>query len=315
MQGHEKLLRPQKSLPVLFCAAALLLLLVACSKPSAEVEEVSYRKEIEKWRGERTAGLTSEEGWLTLVGLFWLKEGENKMGSDPSSDILLPQGKAPPSVGSLWLDKGSVRLDAREDAGITHEGKPVTKLTLQSDADSAPTKLSMGSLSFHVIKRGERFGLRVRDRENPARTQFAGLDTYPVAPAWRIEAKFEPYDPPKQIPIANVLGMVNNEPSPGAVVFEFGGQTFRLDPITEKGSPEFFLIFADETSGRETYGAGRYLYASPPGADGKIVLDFNKAFNPPCAFTKYATCPLPPRQNRLALRVEAGEKQYAGVEH
>ena len=274
-----------------------------------------YHKEIEKWRNGRLARLTSEDGWLTLAGLFWLKKGENTLGSDPSNDIVLSQSKAPRSVGSLWLDKGDVRLEARPGAGVTHAGEPVSTLVLRSDADEEPTSVNLGTLSLHIIKRGEHLGLRVKDKENPARLHFAGLEYYPVNPKWRIEARFEPYDPPKTLPIVNILGMVENETSPGAFAFEVEGKPYRLDAVLEKGSEEFFIIFADQTNGKETYGAGRFLYAAPPNAGGRVVVDFNKAYNPPCALTSYTTCPLPPPQNRLPFRVEAGEKAYAGSLH
>jgi uncharacterized protein (DUF1684 family) len=164
-----------------------------------------------------------------------------------------------------------------------------------------------------VIKRGDRLGVRVKDKQSPALAGFHGLDNYPVEPSWRVEARFEPYSPPKEVPIPNVLGQVTPSPSPGAVVFDWQGKTYRLDAL---GSVEegLSLIFADQTNGKETYGAGRFLETGPP-KDGKVVVDFNRAYNPPCAFTAFATCPLPPAQNRLALRVEAGEKKYAGAAH
>ncbi|HEX8142070.1 MAG TPA: DUF1684 domain-containing protein [Pyrinomonadaceae bacterium] len=306
---------PSVTFERLSIAALLATLVLACAchrqSQATVVDENAYRQQIEKWQSERAASLRSEDGWLTLVGLFWLKEGENRFGSDKSNSIVLPEGKAPKLAGSLWLDKGAVRLEAQPQAGITQEGKPVVSLMLQSDADGKPTVLNLGTLSFHVIKRGDQVGLRVKDKENPARTKFAGLDYYPVATNWRIDARFEPYNPPKMIPIANVLGMVEGQPSPGRLVFDVAGKTYSLDAISEEGSQELFVIFKDETSGKETYGAGRYLYTDPANAQGRVLLDFNKAFNPPCAFTSYATCPLPPSQNRLALRVEAGEKKYA----
>jgi hypothetical protein len=294
---------------------AALLLVGACGKSKSRLDPAAYQQEIEKWHDERAAELKSEDGWLALVGLFWLKEGENKVGSDPSNSIVLPQGKAPKVAGSVWLEKGSLRLDALPDSGITNAGKPVTTLALESDTDGKQTVLNLGSLSFYVIKRGENYGVRVKDKENPDRLHFAGLDYYPADPKWRLEAKLQPYDPPKAIPITNILGMVEDMISPGAVVFEFAGKTYRLDAVEEKGSKQFFLIFADGTTGRETYGAGRYLYADPPDGEGTVIVDFNRAYNPPCAFTNYATCPLPPSQNRLALRIEAGEKTYAGSKH
>jgi uncharacterized protein (DUF1684 family) len=294
---------------------ATLLSAGACSKAKAKFDAAAYPREIEKWRNERAAELTSEDGWLALAGLFWLKEGENKLGSDPSNSIVLPQGKAPKVAGSVWLEKGSLRFDALPDSGVTHAGAPVTSLALESDTDGKQTVLNLGSLSFYVIKRGENYGVRVKDKENPDRLHFAGLDYYPADARWRLEARLEPYNPPKAIPITNVLGMVEDMTSPGALLFDVAGKNYRLDAVEEKGSKQFFLIFADQTTGHETYGAGRYLYADPPDTDGTVIVDFNRAYNPPCAFTNYATCPLPPSQNRLALRIEAGEKRYAASKH
>lgn len=278
---------------------------------AATAPAASYEQELEQWKVKRLAGLKGEDGWLTLIGLFWLKEGENRFGSDPTNEIVLPEGKAPALAGRLRLAAGKVTLEAKPDAKITTKGQPVTTLELKSDEDGEQTMLEMGSLSFHVVKRGDRLGLRVKDRENPARAEFKGLDYYPADRKWVVNARFEPYQPPKQVPILNVLGMETEETSPGALAFEVDGRPYRLEALKEKGEEQFFIIFADQTSGKETYGAGRYLYADPPGADGRVTLDFNRAYSPPCAFTKYATCPLPPQQNRLALRVEAGER-YVG---
>ncbi len=280
---------------------------VAAASPGG----ASYEQELEQWKAKRLANLKSEDGWLSLIGLFWLKEGENRFGSDLTGEIVLPDGKAPALAGTLRLAAGKVTLDAKPDAKITSKGQPVTTLELKSDEDGEPTMLEMGSLSFHVVKRGERLGLRVKDRENPARAAFKGTDYYPADRKWVVNARFEPYQPPKQVPILNVLDMTTEEISPGALAFEVDGRPYRLEALKEKGEEQFFIIFADQTSGKETYGAGRYLYADPPGADGRVTLDFNRAYSPPCAFTKYATCPLPPQQNRLALRVEAGER-YLG---
>lgn len=275
-------------------------------------EDAAYISEIQKWRAERLEEINGENGWTTLVGLFWLEEGRNRFGSDPSNQIVLPRNRSSKIAGSLHLSRGVVQLEAQPGAGITNDGSPVSSLVLQSDATNKPTVLKMGSLTFFVIKRGEKFGLRVKDKQNPARVRFTGLGYFPIDTKWRVIARFEPYDPPKIVPIVNVLGMVENMTSPGALVFEINGSTYRVDPVLEKGSNQLFIIFADKTSGKETYGAGRYLYADPPAPDGKVTMDFNKAHNPPCAFTKFATCPLPPRQNRLAIRVEAGEKKYMG---
>jgi uncharacterized protein len=295
------------------------------TKPTATLDAAAYRKQIEKWQSDRLADLTKNDGWLTLVGLFWLNEGENKFGSDPKNAVVLAKDKAPGVAGSLLLEKGHVRLTARRDAGISvaspfgdvkSDAGPITTLALKDDNDDAgPTILKLGSLLINILKRGDRIGVRVKDTESRALREFKGLEYYPIDPKWRIEARFEPYQPPKMIPITNVLGMTDDQPSPGALAFEFDGRTYRIDPILEKGETDLFVMIADGTTESETFGAGRYLYVSPSDAAGKVVIDFNKAYNPPCAFTNHATCPLPPRQNHLPFRIEAGEKKYSGRVH
>lgn len=306
-------------------AMGLIIILLALSSHLTRAErptpangsliDPAYIKEIEKWRHERLEEINGETGWNTLVGLFWLKAGKNRFGSDPSNDMVLPRNRAPRFAGSFWLDKGTVRLITKLEVGITSGGDRVNDLMLRSDADGLPTALKLGSLTMFVIKRGEKFGLRVKDKHNSTRSNFSGLSYFPLAESWRVKARLEPYAPPKVIAIVNVLGMEDTMTSPGALVFEMSGKEYRLDPVLEKGSKQLFVIFADLTSGKQTYGAGRYLYVDPPDQDGIAVVDFNKAHNPPCAFTKFATCPLPPRQNRLTMRVEAGEMKYAASGH
>jgi uncharacterized protein len=290
-----------------FLVPALALLAASGAAPAPE----AHRAEIEAWRAKRMASLKREDGWLTLVGLFWLQEGENRLGSDPRANrIVFPKDTTPATLGSLDLSKGVVTLRAAPDAGLTSAGQPVTTLTLRSDAEGPPTVVGRGRISFFLIKRGDRLGIRVKDSANPVLLGFHGIDSYPIDHRWRFDARWEPYRPAKTIPVPNILGSVDQEKSPGAVVFEVGGHPYRLDAVQEAGSEDLFLIFGDQTNGEETYGGGRFLYASPPDKDGRVVVDFNKAYNPPCVFTPYATCPLPPSQNRLALRVEAGEKKY-----
>jgi hypothetical protein len=280
------------------------------------LNQSAHKNEIEKWQSERLESLTKEDGWLTLIGLFWLNDGENKFGSDEKNPVVLPRYKAPRLAGSLWLENGRVRIETRPGVEITADGNPVTTLDLKDDLDDGgPTILRLGSLIINVLKRGDRVGVRVKDTESLTRKEFKGLEYYPIDPKWRMEARFEPYQPAKTIPITNVLGMTNDEKSPGALAFDVGGRIYRIDPVIEKGEKDWFVMIADGTTGKETYGAGRYLYVSPPDAAGKVVIDFNKAYNPPCAFTNFATCPLPPKQNRLPFRIEAGEKKYVGTEH
>lgn len=312
-----------------FVLLATIVFAVAChhAVPAKAIDVAAHRGEIQKWQSDRLASLTKDDGWLTLVGLFWLNEGENKFGSDPKNAVVLPQDQAEPVVGSFSLEKGRVTLStfpgnktrisvvspAKDAMGYTDE---FNVLNLKDDTEAdGPTIVKLGSLLINVVKRGDRFGVRVKDTESRTRREFKGLDCFPIDPKWRIEARFEPYQPPKTIPITNVLGMSDDETSPGALAFEVDGTTYRLDPILEKGETDWFVMIADETTGKETYGAGRYLYVSPADASGKVVIDFNKAYSPPCAFTNFATCPLPPRQNRLPFRIEAGEKKYAGTVH
>ena len=272
----------------------------------------AYPAEIQKYRESREARLKREDGWLTLVGLFWLDQGPNSFGSDKANKIVMP-AKAPAKMGTLTLQDGHVTLTPDPSANLKIKDAAVAApVELLPDTNEAgPTRVDVGAMHFLVIKRGERYGIRVRDPENAARAHFEGLDYYPTDERWRVTAQLEPHNPPKNIPITNIVGMTSDSPSPGTLVFQLNGETYRLDPILEEGSDELFIIFRDATSRDATYPAGRYLYAQAPGPDGKVIVDFNKAYNPPCAFTPYATCPLPPLQNRIPIRVEAGEKKYS----
>lgn len=295
---------------VLLTAAALW----AARAESPAFDPEAHRKEIETWRKERSEGLKKEDGWLTLVGLYWLKPGENRFGSDPGNPVILPEGKAPGVAGAFNLEGDAVTVRVEPGLAITADGQEVKPgMVVFSEAEKKYVPLELGPLTFFVIKRGDRFGVRIKDRESPNLASFKGLDNYPIRPEWRIVARFEPYKD-KKIPIANIVGQLQDIPSPGAVVFDWQGKTYRLDAL--EGSPEggLFLIFGDPTNGKETYGAGRYLDTDPP-KDGKVVVDFNTAYNPPCAFTAFATCPLPPPQNKLSVSVEAGEKNFAGGAH
>src|SRR5229473_4875206 len=266
---------------------SIALLATSCARPSAKIDQTAYAEEIAQYRIARLAELKSDSGYLSLIGLFWLKEGENKFGSDPANEIVLPKEKVTRVAGIFVLRNGVVKLEAPANSNITTSDKPVTSFELKSDADDKPTVLRLGSVSLQIIKRGDKLGVRVKDKDNPARTNFAGIESYPTDLKWRLEAHFEPYNPPKKMPIVNILGMESGEESPGAVAFEVDGQGYRLDAIREKGEPKLFMIFADNTSGKETYPAGRYLYVDPPDPSGRMIIDFNKAYSPPCAFTKF----------------------------
>jgi uncharacterized protein len=286
----------------------LLLALLSLTTPTAS--EAAYHADVAKWRADRIAHLTAEDGWLTVVGLSWLKEGDNSVGADPSNPVVLPAGKSPAVLGRIRVAAGKAHLDVAAGVDVTHDGKKVGSLDLASDETGKATVLRHGTLSFYLIRRGEKLGVRVKDSASPERKSFRGIGSFPVSPAWRVAARFEPYPAGRTIPIPNVLGNVTREPSPGALVFSIGGREYRLDAVEEQGEDDLFLIFGDSTNGTTTYGAGRFLYAPRAGKDGRTVVDFNKAYNPPCAFTPFATCPLPPPQNRLPIAVKAGEKSY-----
>lgn len=289
--------------------AALLssLLALAAGGPVKPMTGDAHRAEIEGWQKSREARLRSDGGWLTVAGLFWLEPGENPFGSDPRARVLLPAHSAPARAGVLRVAGGKVTVEAAPGVPLTAAGKPVTRMDLKSDLTGAPDVLELGQLRFFVIERNGKLAIRLRDLQSPKRKTFAGLRFFPVRQDYRVTARFLPHPAPKKIRVPNVLGYAEELVSPGQVVFQLQGKELRLEPVYEvPGATELFYIFRDKTAGKETYGAGRFLYSELP-RDGQVVLDFNKAYTPPCAFTRFATCPLPPPQNRLPVRIEAGE--------
>lgn len=303
---------PSKFLAVsTLCMIAVVPAYAADAQMLDTAELAQERQLVEQWKADRVASLTSETGWLTLAGLFWLEPGANTFGSGTGNTLRLEHAALAPEAGSFHRDGSKVTFVASAGSGVTHEGAPVTELTLASDLSDAPTILQSGTLSFYLIDRAGNLGIRVRDSAHPLRTAFHGLDYFPYDDSWVMDARFEAYAPHRQIPIVNILGMTENIPSSGALVFTHGGQEYRLDALLETpDSEELFIMFADATTGAETYGAGRYLYVPLP-QDGRVRVNFNTAYNPPCTFNVFATCPLPPPQNRLPVRVEAGELNYA----
>lgn len=280
---------------------------MAAAQPVAS--DPAYTAEIEQWRQAREARLRSADGWLSLAGLFWLKEGENGAGAGPSNDIVLPKGSAPERLGVFEFHNGAVSFRSASDITVTVNGSPATSAALKPDSSDSPDILRSNGLTMYVIQRGDRYGIRLKDRNSEARRTFSGLQYFPVNPEYRVKARFVAYSPARLIAIPNILGQVEQDPSPGYVVFKLHGRELRLDPITEDDS--LFFIFKDLTSGKQTYPPGRFLNTDMP-RNGEVVLDFNKAYNPPCVFTPYATCPLPPEQNNLPIAIEAGELRYGG---
>ncbi len=273
--------------------------------------ETPYQSNIEKWRHEREMGLKADDGWLTVAGLFWLKDGANTTGSDSSSDIVLPRG--PARAGEFDFHNGQTTFRAAAGVAVTVNGKPVgAAVRLKPDSEGKPDQVQFDGLTMFVIQRGNRYGMRLKDIDSKFRREFTSLHWFPVRASYRVTAKFVAYETPKLIAIPNILGETNKEPSPGYAEFTLEGHSLRLDPVVEEN--HLFFIFHDQTSGKESYTAGRFLDAELP-KEGKVVLDFNKAYNPPCAFTPYATCPLPPKQNRLPIRIEAGERFAGSAAH
>ena len=266
------------------------------------------------WREQRRARLTAPDGWTSLIGLHWIDQGPHFVGSSGDNGIRLAMG--PKHFGMIDLRKdGSVHFVPGKDAALTLDGQPLVRATtLRTDADpNGPSVIAFddGKGIATVIQRGDRYGLRVKHADAPTRIHFAGLDYWPMDADWRISGKFVPHPAGTTMQVANIIGGLDDAKNPGAVEFERDGKSYRIEAIDE-GDGELFLVFADRTNGHGSYGAGRFLYAPMPDAQGHVVLDFNQSYNPPCAFTSFATCPLPPAQNRLDLAIDAGEKAYAG---
>ena len=286
----------------------------AAASPSGTTASTDdYTAQIEAWRTQRAERLKAPGGWLSLIGLDWLKPGRNTIGSAKGNDIVI--AKAPARLGTITLDGDAATIELDAGVAATIDGAAAARATLLDDSHEKPTTVAFASVSFYLVDRGGRKGLRIKDSEAATRTGFLGLDNFPIDPAWRIEADWVAFDPPQSLEIPNVLGTIDAMPVPGKAVFTRDGKTWELLPVLESAdAQQLFFIIADRTSGKETYGAGRFLYADAA-KDGKVVLDFNKAYNPPCAFTPFATCPLAPPENRLPIAVNAGEKRYRGGRH
>ena len=263
------------------------------------------------WRNERKQDLLKPDGWTSLVGLHWLELKAHYIGSSAGSGIRLAVG--PPKLGMVEQRDGRITLTPESGVALTLNGEPMKgRVELKTDHDQTPSLIGFdeGKGLLSVIQRGQRFGLRIKYADAPTRLQFAGLDYWPADPDWRIVGKFVPHPAGKTLTIVDIIGTSTDAPNPGAVEFVREGKTYRIEAMGEPGN-ELFLVFADRTSGHGSYPAGRFIDTAGPDAQGKVVLDFNRAYSPPCAFTTFATCPLPPPENRLDLAITAGEKTYA----
>ena len=275
-------------------------------------DAADYQQAMAQWHSEREASLKGPDGWLNLAGLYWLGPGSNTIGSAPNNDIVLREGQAAAGLGAFLLEDGNVTFQAEPGADVFHSGEPVTRISLVHDEAGDPTLLTHRSLGWYAIQRMERMGVRLRDYDHPFLKAFPGIESFPADLQWRVEAQFTAYDEPRQLQVMTVVeGLGWNPTAPGIVEFEIQGQPLSLEAY--RSGDELFIIFADLTTGKATYPAGRYLDADLPGPDGTVILDFNKAYNPPCVFNEFATCPLPTRRNYLQVAVEAGERYSEGL--
>lgn len=285
------------------------------AQPTSPDEVERHRHAVESVRARRDASLRDPMGWLALVGLHWLRPGEQRFGADPRNEIMLrhEEGAIPPLAGTLELTDGEVRIHPKPDVALlTIDGEPVPDgLRLVDDVAGDPTTLELGSLRMFLIRRGEdRLALRVKDIAAPALRSFTGLNHFPVDPRWRVIGRLIPALPGSSIRVPDIVGDVLSEATPGDVSFEVAGREHRLHAL-EAQPGHLWLIFGDQTNGSETYGGGRFLVSGPVQADDSVEVDFNLAYNPPCVFSPFATCPLPPEGNRLSMAVEAGERMWS----
>lgn len=275
---------------IVFLSAAAFFAARTQTQQTPASPKITYEEEIAAWHQQRITSLKRPHNWLSLIALDWLHEGENPVTG----------------FGVVTLNKGTVSFRSLPDVQAKLRGETFSNGALQTDVD----KIEVGSKAFVVIRRGARCAVRMWDANAETLKKFTDIERFPVSKEWQLKARWEAYEKPKPVKIQSIIpGYVEDYVMPGVAIFTLGGKEYRLEPVGEQGARQLFFIFGDKTNGNETYGAGRFLYTDPP-KDGTIVLDFNKATNPPCAFSPYATCPLPPASNCLSVRIEAGEKKF-----
>ena len=286
---------------IIFLATVLLSLASASA-------QTAYIKEIEKFQSEQESDLKKDDGWLTVAGLFWLKDGINTVGAGQAFDVRLTENFKQGKFGEIDFQDGAAILKVENGVEAQSDGNKISAITLVSDEKGKPTKVQTGGQTFYLIKREERFGIRLKDNNSETRRSFKGLSWFPIDESYKVTARFEAFPAPQEIPIPNVLGGKFKMKSPGILKFSLKEKEYSLQPVVEEGD-KLFIIFRDASNLTETYTGGRFLYADKP-LNGQVVLDFNQAVNPPCAFTHFATCPLPPPQNDLPIAIQAGEKRF-----
>lgn len=298
----------------LLVGLGLLATLPGCACRSGPAMSAAERADWARWRSERLESVAGTNGWASLVGLHWLAEGAATSGSRPDQAMVFPAGRAPGIVGEWHRRGGEVRLEPAPGVEVLRDGQPFAGGPLVTDAHGArPDTLSVGGLRITVIDRDGRLGLRVRDSLAPTRTGFTGLPGFAWSRRWIVPARLEPAAPGAILTLATVIGTRDRLPLAGTLVFELDGSTHRLLAALDAETDDLFVLFGDRTNGHETYAAGRFLHAPRPDGAGRTTLDFNRAYNPPCAFTPFATCPRTPPENRLPVPVRAGERRYQPV--
>jgi uncharacterized protein (DUF1684 family) len=282
-----------------------ILLFSGCSN-SDQKDNAQYKNEIKEWRKKRLKNLKSEDGWLNLAGLYWLEKGKNTIGSDSSNDVVFPD-KSPENLGYVRLKNDEVTFHTKEGAIVANKaGEQVKQTKMNHDQEKNTTILQHGPLKWFIIKRDDKLGIRLRDLMSPLLKKLDSIPAFPVKPGWKVEAEFIPYKQKRFMEVPNVLGGTYKEQVHGKLKFKIEDTTYTLLPMGDR--KHLFLVFGDQTNAEETYGGGRFLSVPAPDESNKTIIDFNKAYNPPCAFTPYATCPLPPRENFLPVKIKAGEK-------
>jgi uncharacterized protein len=269
----------------------------------------TYLQELLAWRDRREMNLRGDDSWFTVVGLIFLKPGRNTFGTGPKSDIVLPEGAG---AGAGVLDVGRGRIDLAAKTPVTINGRPATRAEIKpATADRPADQVTLGTVTFFLMWSGDRLAVRVRDQNSALRRTFTGLNWFRANEAFRVTARFEPYPSPKRVSVPNILGDLDPFDATGLVAFTLKGTPYKLEVYDlGTGDQPLFIVFKDLTSGNDTYPAARFLNAARPNSKSETVLDFNRAYNPPCAYNPYTTCPLPTVQNRLAVRIEAGELNY-----
>lgn len=302
----------RSSLSLLFILSVFFGLNGCSGSGSPGFDEAQWRSELSEWQNNRVPRLVGERGWATVTGLDWLKEGANTMGSASGKDIHFAEGSAAASVGTVTLHDGMVHFEADPAAEVYQDSTRVTAVTLYMDDTGTPTRLRTGSIQFQVIRRGTQLAVRTWDAQAESAKSLTVIPSFEADPSWVKEATFVRYSPTRTLELYTTVNIPDISPADGYLEFEHDGQTHRLDVIARPGDTELFVIFGDLTNRSETYGAGRYLYVDRPdtaASRSTVIADFNRSFNPPCAFTAYATCAYPPEQNKLGIRIEAGEKR------